>query len=245
MKLIKTDVFGRSLFLKKWVIRLMGVLSHRRFKGINKLQIRGSEQIKSLPDKNVLFISNHQTYFADAAAIVHVINASMKGREDSIKNVGYMWTPKLNLYFIAAKETMNKGFLPRVLSYAGSIPIERTWRENGENLKREVQVKDISSIEKALADGWVITFPQGTTTPWKPVRKGTAHIIVKNKPTVIPIVIDGFRRSFDKKGLIIKKRGTIQTMEIKPALKINYENDSIDEIVEKIELAIEQHHSFA
>ena len=245
MKLIKTDVFGRSLFLKKWVIRLMGVLSHRRFKGINKLQIRGSEQIKSLPDKNVLFISNHQTYFADAAAIVHVINASMKGREDSIKNVGYMWTPKLNLYFIAAKETMNKGFLPRVLSYAGSIPIERTWRENGENLKREVQVKDISSIEKALADGWVITFPQGTTTPWKPVSKGTAHIIVKNKPTVIPIVIDGFRRSFDKKGLIIKKRGTIQTMEIKPALKINYENDSIEEIVEKIELAIEQHHSFA
>jgi|TARA_B110000263_G_C15195440_1_gene458092 1-acyl-sn-glycerol-3-phosphate acyltransferase len=245
MKLIKTDVFGRSLFLKKWVIRLMGVLSHRRFKGINKLQIRGSEQIKSLPDKNVLFISNHQTYFADAAAIVHVINASMKGREDSIKNVGYMWMPKLNLYFIAAKETMNKGFLPRVLSYAGSIPIERTWRENGENLKREVQVKDISSIEKALADGWVITFPQGTTTPWKPVRKGTAHIIVKNKPTVIPIVIDGFRRSFDKKGLIIKKRGTIQTMEIKPALKINYENDSIEEIVEKIELAIEQHHSFA
>ena len=245
MKLIKTDVFGRSLFLKKWVIRLMGVLSHRRFKGINKLQIRGSEQIKNLPDKNVLFISNHQTYFADAAAIVHVINASMKGREDSIKNVGYMWTPKLNLYFIAAKETMNKGFLPRVLSYAGSIPIERTWRENGENLKREVQVKDISSIEKALADGWVITFPQGTTTPWKPVRKGTAHIIVKNKPTVIPIVIDGFRRSFDKKGLIIKKRGTIQTMEIKPALKINYENDSIEEIVEKIELAIEQHHSFA
>jgi len=245
MKLIKTDVFGRSLFLKKWVIRLMGVLSHRRFKGINKLQIRGSEQIKSLPDKNVLFISNHQTYFADAAAIVHVINASMKGREDSIKNVGYMWTPKLNLYFIAAKETMNKGFLPRALSYAGSIPIERTWRENGENLKREVQVKDISSIEKALADGWVITFPQGTTTPWKPVRKGTAHIIVKNKPTVIPIVIDGFRRSFDKKGLIIKKRGTIQTMEIKPALKINYENDSIEEIVEKIELAIEQHHSFA
>ena len=245
MKLIKTDVFGRSLFLKKWVIRLMGVLSHRRFKGINKLQIRGSEQIKSLPDKNVLFISNHQTYFADAAAIVHVINASMKGREDSIKNVGYMWMPKLNLYFIAAKETMNKGFLPRVLSYAGSIPIERTWKENGENLKREVQAKDISSIEKALADGWVITFPQGTTTPWKPVRKGTAHIIVKNKPTVIPIVIDGFRRSFDKKGLIIKKRGTIQTMEIKPALKINYENDSIEEIVEKIELAIEQHHSFA
>ena len=244
MKLIKTDVFGRSLFLKKWIIRLIGGLSHRRFKGINNLQISGSEKIKNLPENNVLFISNHQTYFADAAAIIHVINASIKGREDNIKNVFYLWKPKLNLYFIAAKETMSKGFLPRILAYAGSIPVERTWRANGEDLKREVRSKDISSIEKALADGWVITFPQGTTTPWKPVRKGTAHIIMKNRPTVIPIVIDGFRRSFDKKGVLIKKRGIMQKMEIKRALKINYENDSIEDVVEKIEMAIEQHHSF-
>ena len=152
---------------------------YRRFKGINNLQISGSGEIKNLPDKNVLFISNHQTYFADAAAIIHVLNASLKGREDSIKNIFYLWRPKLNLYYIAAKETMSKGFLPRVLAYSGAIPIERTWRENGKNLKRDVNTNDISRIDAALADGWVITFPQGTTTPWRPVRKGTAHIIMK------------------------------------------------------------------
>ena len=244
MKLIKKDIFGRALFLKKRIIQLIGLLSYRRFNGINNLEISGSDQIKNLPEKNVLFISNHQTYFADATAIIHVLNASISGQENSIKNIFYLLKPKLNLYFIAAKETMSNGFLPRVLAYIGSIPIQRTWRENGKNLKREVNTKDISSINMALNDGWVITFPQGTTTPWKPVRKGTAHIIMKNKPVVIPIVIEGFRRSFDKQGLFIKKRGVTQSMRIKPPLKINYEKDTIEDVVEKIELAIEQHHSF-
>ena len=76
-----------------------------------------------------------------------------------------------------------------------------------------------------------------------PVRKGTAHIIKKNKPVVIPIVIDGFRRSFDKKGLIVKKKGVLKSFEIKPPLEINYESDSIEDIVNKIEFAIEQHQS--
>jgi 1-acyl-sn-glycerol-3-phosphate acyltransferase len=244
MKLIQKDIFGRALFLKKRIIQLIGLLSYRRFNGINNLKISGSDQIKNLPERNVLFISNHQTYFADATAIIHVLNASINGQENSIKNILYLLKPKLNLYFIAAKETMSNGFLPRVLAYIGSIPIQRTWRESGKNLKREVNINDISNINMALNDGWVITFPQGTTTPWRPVRKGTAHIIMKNKPVVIPIVIDGFRRSFDKQGLFIKKRGITQTMCIKPPLKINYEKDAIEVIVEKIELAIEQHHSF-
>ena len=244
MKLIQKDIFGRALFLKKRIIQLIGLLSYRRFNGINNLKISGSTQIKNLPEKNVLFISNHQTYFADATAIIHVLNASINGQDNSIKNILYLLKPKLNLYFIAAKETMSNGFLPRVLAYIGSIPIQRTWRESGKNLKREVKTNDINNINMALNDGWVITFPQGTTTPWRPVRKGTAHIIMKNKPVVIPIVIDGFRRSFDKQGLFIKKRGITQSMRIKPPLKINYEKDTIEVVVEKIELAIEQHHSF-
>ena len=43
-------------------------------------------------------------------------------------------------------------------------------------------MSDISNINKALNDGWVITFPQGTTTPFKPIRKGTAHIIKHYNP---------------------------------------------------------------
>ena len=231
-------------YYKTNVDSLLGVLTHRRYRGFNELNIEGSEQIKNLPDTNVLFVSNHQTYFADVVAMFHVFNASLHGRIDSIKNVGYLWQPKLNIYFIAAKETMKAGLLPRILAYAGSVSIERTWREAGKDVQRQVKMSDISNIGTALDDGWVVTFPQGTTTPFKPLRKGTAHIIKKYKPVVVPIVIDGFRRSFDKKGLLIKKKGILQSMVIKAPLEIDYENDSMEEIIEQLEYAIEQHPSF-
>ena len=150
----------------------------------------------------------------------------------------------MNLYFVAARETMQAGLLPKILAYAGSVSIDRTWREKGQDVNRQVKMSDLSNINRALDDGWVITFPQGTTTPWRPIRRGTAHIIKQNRPIVVPIVIDGFRRSFDKKGLRIKKRGILQSMEIKQPLDIDYDNDSIDDIVAKIEYAIEQHPSF-
>ena len=166
--MLKKNPFGHYLILKKWLIRYMGFMTHRRYRGFNKLKIEGSEIIRNLQDSNVLFISNHQTYFADVVAMLHVFNASLKGRVDSIKNIGYLWNPKLNIYFIAAKETMNAGLIPKMLAYAGSVSIERTWRSNGEDVNRKVKFSDISNIGKALNDGWVITFPQGTTTPFKP-----------------------------------------------------------------------------
>lgn len=244
MGLFKRNPFGHILFIKKWLIRILGLLTHRRFRGFNELQIEGSEIIKNLPENNVLFISNHQTYFADVIAMFHVFNASLSGRLDSIKNVGYLWNPKLNIYYVAAKETMRAGLLPKILAYVGSVSIERTWRAQGQDVNRQVKMSDISNIGKALNDGWVITFPQGTTTPFKPIRKGTAHIIKRYKPVVVPIVIDGFRRSFDKKGLRVKKKNIFQSLEIKEPLEIDYDNESIDDIVEKIEFAIEQHPSF-
>lgn len=244
MGLFKRNPFGHILFVKKWLIRIFGAISHRRFRGFNELQIEGSEVIKNLPDTNVLFISNHQTYFADVVAMFHVFNASLSNRDDNIKNIGYLWQPKLNIYYVAAKETMKSGLLPKILAYVGSISIERTWRSEGKEVNRQVKMSDITMISKALDDGWVITFPQGTTTPFKPIRKGTAHIIKRYRPIVVPIVIDGFRRSFDKKGIRIKKKNILQSMEIKAPLEIDYDNDTIDQIVEKIEYAIEQHPSF-
>ena len=242
--MFKKNPFGHFLILKKLLIRFMGFITHRRYRGFNQIQIEGSEIIRELPNTNVLFVSNHQTYFADVVAMFHVFNASLSGRIDSIKNIGYLWNPKLNIYFIAAKETMKAGLLPRILAYAGSVSIERTWREKGQEINRQVKMSDISNIGMALKDGWVITFPQGTTTPFKPLRKGTAHIIKRYKPIVVPIVIDGFRRSFDKKGIRIKKRGILQSMEIKKPLEIDYDNEAVDSIIEKIQYAIEQHPSF-
>ncbi|MBT8260542.1 MAG: 1-acyl-sn-glycerol-3-phosphate acyltransferase [Flavobacteriaceae bacterium] len=244
MGLFKQNPFGHYLILKKWLIRIAGALTHRRYRGFNELHIEGSDIIRELPDTNVLFISNHQTYFADVVAMFHVFNASLQGRKDTIKNIGYLWNPKLNIYYVAARETMKSGLLPKIMAYAGSVSIDRTWRAAGQEVNRQVKISDITNIKKALDDGWVITFPQGTTTPFKPIRKGTAHIIKHYKPIVVPIVIDGFRRSFDKKGLRIKKKNILQSMEVKQPLDIDYENETIPEIVEKIEYAIEQHPSF-
>ena len=126
-----------------------------------------------------------------------------------------------------------------IIAGGGNLPISI-----GEDINRQVKMSDISKIGVALNDGWVITFPQGTTTPFKPIRKGTAFLIKQYKPIVIPIVIDGFRRSFDKKGIRIKKKNILQSIEIKKPLKIDYEKESIEEIVKKIEFAIEQHPSF-
>lgn len=246
MGLFKRNPFGHILFIKKWLIRILGAMTHRRYRGFNELQIEGSEIIKTLPDNNVLFISNHQTYFADVVAMFHVFNASLSGRQDTIKNIGYLWQPKMNLYYVAAKETMQAGLLPRILAYVGAITVERTWRSKGVDVieKRDVNPNDTENIRIALEDGWVITFPQGTTKSFKPVRKGTAHIIKQHKPIVVPIVIDGFRRSFDKKGLRLKKKNILQSFIIKEPLEIDYENDTIEQIVEKVEYAIEQHPSF-
>ena len=244
MGLFKENPFGHILFLKKWLIRIAGIITHQRYKGFNTLEIEGSQVLRDLAENNVLFVSNHQTYFADVVAMFHVFNASLSGREDSIKNLGYLWQPELNIYYVAAKETMKKSLLTKILAYAGSISIERTWRADGQDVNRQVKMSDISNIALALRDGWVITFPQGTTTPWKPLRKGTAHIIKRYKPVVVPVVIDGFRRSFDKKGLRVKKKGILQSMQIKAPLEIDYDNESVEAIIEKLEYAIEQHPSF-
>ena len=114
MGLFKENPFGHILFLKKWLIRSLGLITHQRYKGFNTLEIEGSEIIRELPDKNVLFVSNHQTYFADVVAMFHVFNASLHGRDDSIKNIGYLWNPKLNIYYVAAAETMRKSLLTKV-----------------------------------------------------------------------------------------------------------------------------------
>ncbi len=245
MALYKQNIFGQALFIKRFLIKFLGYVSWRRYGKFNKLQIEGSEIIRNLPDKGVLFVSNHQTYFADVAAMLHVFNASLTGNTDNIKRpLKYLRKPKLNVYFVAATETMRKGLLPRIFAYAGAVTVRRTWREKGEEIKRPVNPSDTENIGKALRDGWVISFPQGTVKPWMPIRKGTAHIIKNYKPVVVPVVIDGFRRSFDKKGLFIKKRGILQSMVIKQPLDIDYENESVEGIVEKISFAIEQHPSF-
>ena len=96
-KLWKQDPFGHALWIKKFIIRTLGSLTHRRYRGFNDLHIEGSEIIRSLPERGVLFISNHQTYFADVIAMYHVFNASLKTTRSEERRVGKecrsRWSP--------------------------------------------------------------------------------------------------------------------------------------------------------
>ena len=89
MRIIQKDPFGHYIFLKRWLIQILGTLSHRRYQGFNSLKIEGSEIIRKLPEKNILFVSNHQTYFADVTAMLHVFLASLAGRVDNLNYLSY------------------------------------------------------------------------------------------------------------------------------------------------------------
>lgn len=239
-KNIFTDAFGTPYFLKRFIIFVLGMVSYRRFNGFNKLKISGSEYLADLPDTNVLFVSNHQTYFADVAAMYHAFCSVNNGYLNTIKNPIYLLNPKVDFYYVAAEETMNKGFLTKLFKIAGAVTVKRTWRAEGQNVNRMVDMSEVDNIMKALQNGWVITFPQGTTTAFAQGRKGTAKLVKQQKPIVVPIKINGFRRAFDKKGLKIKVTGVEPTMEFKKPLDIDYENENAKQILEKIMVAIEQ-----
>ena len=243
-KNIFVDAFGTPYFLKRFIIFVLGIVSYRRFNGFNKLKINGAEHLLNLPDSNVLFVSNHQTYFADVAAMYHAFCAVNNGYLNTIKNPVYLLNPKVDFYYVAAEETMNQGILARIFKIAGAVTVKRTWRAEGKNVNRMVDMSEVDNIMKALDNGWVITFPQGTTSAFAQGRKGTAKLVKNQRPIVIPIKINGFRRAFDKKGLKVKVTGVKPTMEFKAPLDIDYDKETPQQILDKIMIAIEQTQDF-
>jgi 1-acyl-sn-glycerol-3-phosphate acyltransferase len=151
----------------------------------------------------------------------------------------YLLIPFTRVYFVAAEETMRTNWLTRLFILAGALTVKRTWRYESTEIRRNLDPSDKRKIQKALEKNWVITFPQGTTKPFASGRKGTAHIIKNNKPIVVPVVINGFWRAFNKKGLKMKKKGVQLSITFKPPLVINYE-DSVDDILGQLMDAIDQ-----
>lgn len=238
------DAFGHLYFLKRILIFLLGSFTYNRYNGFNKLKVSGTENLVDLPSQNVLFVSNHQTYFADVFAMYHVFCSVKNGFIDTIKNPVYLLNPKIDFYYVAAEETMKDSILTKLFAYTGAVTVKRTWRAKGENINRKVDLNEVNNIDKALKNGWVVTFPQGTTKAFAPGRRGTAHLIKKNNPIVVPVVIDGFRRAFDKKGLKIKKKGINATMTFKEPLIFDFEKESSDDIMKRIMDSIEQSPEF-
>lgn len=233
----------RTHLVKSVVYFIIGVVTYPGIVFINKLKITGTENIKNLPKKNVLFVSNHQTYFADVITLIHIFCAVKWRKENKLGVPYYLLNPFTRVYFVAAAETMKKSFLSRFFTWGGAITVKRTWCAEGKEVQRGLNPGDTRNISKALKENWVITFPQGTTKPFAPGRKGTAYIIKHDKPIVVPVVISGFWRAFNKKGLKFKKRGSLLTVHFKEPIQFTYD-ESIEEILEKVMDAIEQSKKF-
>jgi 1-acyl-sn-glycerol-3-phosphate acyltransferase len=225
--------------VRKLVYMLVGIFSYPGIAIINKLKISGTENIANLPKRNVLFVSNHQTYFADVITFLHIFCAVKWRKRNQLGIPFYLLNPFTSVYYVAAEETMKSSFISRLFTLAGALTVKRTWKKDGAETRRGLDPSDTRKIEKALGRSWVITFPQGTTKPFAPGRKGTAYIIKHCKPVVIPVVISGFWRAFNKKGLKFKKKGTLLTVNFKPPMQIDYDAPA-EEILAQVMDAIEQ-----
>lgn len=233
----------KTHFFKSVVYFIIGIFSYPGIAIVNKLKISGTEHLKNLPKKNVLFVSNHQTYFADVITLIHIFCAVKWRKKNKLGIPFYLLNPFTRVYFVAAAETMKSTWVTRFFTWGGAITVKRTWKKDGKEVRRGLDPGDTRKISDALKNNWVITFPQGTTKPFAPGRKGTAFIIKHHNPIVIPVVINGFWRAFNKRGLKFKKKGTVLSVRFKEPLKFNKE-DSVEEILERIMDAIEQSKKF-
>jgi 1-acyl-sn-glycerol-3-phosphate acyltransferase len=225
--------------VRKLVYFIVGSASYPGLAVINKLKITGAGQLKKLPGQNVLFVSNHQTYFADVITFLHIFSAVKWGKKNRLGVPYYLLNPFTRVYYVAAEETMKGSWISRLFTLAGALTVKRTWVKNTKDVRKALDPSDTRKIQRALEKNWVITFPQGTTKPFAPGRKGTAFIIKQNKPIVIPVVISGFWRAFNKKGLRFKKKGILLSVTFKEPLNIDYDAPS-EVILEQVMDAIEQ-----
>ncbi len=238
-----TERLKHIRLVRSLVYGTVGIITYPGLALFNKIRIEGTEHLRRLPRNNVLFVSNHQTYFADVIAFIHIFCAVKWRKQNKLGVPYYLLNPFTNLYFVAAEETMNGSFISRFFKLAGAVTIKRTWRAEGKEIQRERDETDTCKIDQALSRSWVITFPQGTTKPFAPGRKGTAHIIKNNQPVVVPVVINGFWRAFNKKGLSFKKRGSLLSIRFKEPMVIDY-TKPVDHILEQVMEAIEQSRNF-
>ena len=238
-----TDKIKQIKIIRSIIYAIVGVFSYPGLAMINKLKIEGTEHIENLPRRKVLFVSNHQTYFADVITFLHIFCAVKWRRKNRLGFPLYLLNPFTNVYYVAAEETMKGSWISRLFALGGALTVKRTWRAEGKEVRRGLDPSDTRKIERALGSSWVITFPQGTTKPFAPARRGTAYIIKNHQPIVIPVVINGFWRAFNKKGLVFKKKGSSLSVRFKAPLEIDYAAPA-EKILEQIMDSIEQSKKF-
>lgn len=233
----------QTSFVRKLVHFIVGLATYPGIAIFNKLRFHGYAQLKGLPRSNVLFVCNHQTYFLDVITLFHIFSALKWEKKGKLGVPYYVINPFTRVKYVAAEQTMKSSWMSRLFLLAGGLTVRRTWNESSGEKRVGLDPSDTRKIERSLQNNWIITFPQGTTTPYAPARKGTALIIKHHKPIVIPVVIDGFSKAFNKTGVTLKKKNTLLTVTFKEPLQIDYES-SAQEITAQIMDAIEQSKKF-
>lgn len=177
----------RQTFLDRWIRR--GLISSFAvgftlpyFRLLNRIAVEGEEVLPGLPRKNVVFLSNHQTYFTEAIAFFDIVYVRMAfPLEDPM------------LRFSAAEETMRKNLVTTLFRKAGSVTFRRSFREGGVDVKRPVDLEGVARVEEAIRAGWLLHFPAGTTKKGAPLRPGVAQLLHRTKAVAVPVRVEGFR----------------------------------------------------
>jgi len=171
-------------WLRRGIITSLGLgFTIPYFRILNRVKVTGDGIIDKLPRKNVVFLSNHQTYFMEAMAIFDVVYVKHRlPLEDPF------------MRFSAATETMKQNPLTQLFTKAGGVTFRRSFREGGQEVKRAVDFEGVAKVEDAIANGWLLHFPAGTTQKGAPLRPGVAQLLHRTKAVAVPVRVDGFRK---------------------------------------------------
>jgi 1-acyl-sn-glycerol-3-phosphate acyltransferase len=183
---LKPEQAARTFFnrwLRRGIMAGFGVgFSVPYFSILNDVHVEGDEILPDLPRRNVVFLSNHQTYFLEAIAFFDLLYVRHQlPLEDPV------------MRFSAAEETMKKNLLTKLMTLAGGVTFRRSFREGGADVQRGVDLDGVSRVEDAIRDGWLLHFPAGTTKKGAPLRSGVSRLLHNTKAVALPVRIDGFR----------------------------------------------------
>ena len=144
---------GQANLVRKMIFFIVGIISYPGLAWVNRLTITGTEHLKNLPKKNVLFVSNHQTYFADVITFFHIFCAVKWGKYNRLGIPFYLLNPFTRVNYVAAEETMKGSWISRLFMMAGALTVKRTWRNEGKEVRRSLDPSDTRKIQRALEIG--------------------------------------------------------------------------------------------
>ena len=189
-----------SRVIRRAIFTALGLGTAAPFGAFNRFHVEGRELLAELPPRNVLFVANHLTYFFDVIALHHALASGRAAPLNGLRSPA-------QLGFVAARETMSRGVLPRLFALGGAVLVRRTWKRGDDLVQRPPDPDDLRRIGAALRDGWLISFPQGTTRRDAPIRKSTSLLIREHQPVVVPTQLEGFERAFSRTGVGMRAVG--------------------------------------